>query len=586
MPVTYEEVTKPIALDETLQRTNQILERGLERIAEELTDAADHAAYDAIFQSILDGSNTTSVFESWAPRAVAAMVQGENRYDILERFFSMLAHTGQHKTYTLRYYDDAVSGATEMTPMDDLAAMAAPAQLCTEATVAVQDWADEDPMTWYVRANALSLQDGTMNVIAIEGIDNAFDISGELAPVYTFSLALWIHTSNDGEYNYKSWRTTRAGGFRPYAGDVAPDGTKRIMTWHPSFGGGLSSSGGLTSGAGKAPYNRASANTGLTKARITSLYEGLWCDCDSEWLLDMWQLRHWDLENSGIAEGCTNYNYQYVVALEEEDTKRVLLTEAQAANFLVGSSVMLGTHPEGTNTDRNTAANWDVCDNVRILAIDTVEIDGTTYGALNLDLEEGVDIPATGYVSTAPWYSGETEKLPDHKDGCPISLTSGKTPLRVAGVEVLDGAYAIGLDPLWNVTASENDDGSFDYEVFQCRDSENLAGSITENYESTGIKVNVPASTWNWIKRFVSNTLGVLMPEVFGGSSTTYFKSAFYRTGSAGVRAPWRFGALGSTTGAGLACAYGYYNPGTAGWHGRPRLSGSGKKRGEWTEAA
>ena len=568
MPGTYEEITEPVALDSTLQKTNQILEK----IAEEMTDAADHAAYDAIFQSILDGTNTTSVFESWAPRAVAAMVTGENRYSVLERFFSMLAHVSQHKTYTLRNYDDDISGATTMTAMDDLAAMTAPAQLCTEETTEVADWADEDPMTWYVRANALSLQDGTMNVLAIEGIDNAFDISGELAPVYTFSLALWIHTSNDGEYNYKSWRTTRAGGFRPYAGDVAPDGTKRIMTWHPSFGGGLSASGGLTSGAGKKAYNRASANTGLTKARITSLYEGLWCDCDSEWILDMWQLRHWDLENSGIAEGCTNYNYQYTVALAEEDTKRVLLTVSQANNFLVGSSIMLGTHPEGTNTDRNTGANYDLCDNVRILAIDTVEIDGITYGALHLDLEEEITIPATGYISTAPWYSGETEKLPGHKDGCPVSLTSGKTPLRVMGVEVLDGAYVLGLDPLWQCTANE-DLGGFDYEVFECSDSENLAGSITANYQSTGITVNVPASGWNWIKRFVSNTLGVLMPEVFGASSSTYMKSAFYRTGSAGVRAPWRFGNLNNTTNAGLAGANGNNNPSNTNWNGRPRIS-------------
>lgn len=57
-----------------------------------------------------------------------------------------------------------------MTAMDDLADKAA-AQLCTENTEAVEDWADEDPMTWYIRANALSLEDGTMNITYFEGED-------------------------------------------------------------------------------------------------------------------------------------------------------------------------------------------------------------------------------------------------------------------------------------------------------------------------------------------------------------------------------------------------------------------------------
>ena len=63
-------------------------------------------------------------------------------------------------------------------------------------------------MTWYIRANALSLEDGTMNITYFEGEDG-FDITGEDAPVYTFALALWIKEWNDGAYDYISFRTTR-----------------------------------------------------------------------------------------------------------------------------------------------------------------------------------------------------------------------------------------------------------------------------------------------------------------------------------------------------------------------------------------
>jgi len=562
---------------------NVLLEKihhDLERLVEEGVSPTDHAQYDAIFQAMLDGTNTTAIFEAWYPRAVAAMSSEENRFDLLERWFTMLAHAGQHTTYTLSYYVDEVSGDSTMTPMDDLANLPGPAQLCTEETEAVTDWADESPLLWYVRANALSKADGTMNVLAVEDQDAIFDVSGELAPVYTFQVALWTREWDDGTHNYKSWKTIHAANYYPYAESVDPEGKKRVMTWHPSFGGGLNSLNGLTSGAGLAPYNFASANTGLSAARRTSAHEGLWSDCDTQFALDMWQLRHWNLENSGILEGCTNYNLQHVVALGEEQTKRILLTPAQAGNFIVGSSVQLGTHPEGTNSDRSTAANHDVFNAKRIAAIETVTIDGTEYGALEIESEEPFDVPATALVSTAPWFSGNTELLPGHKDGCTISLTSGKTPIRVAGIELLDGAYAIGLDPLYNVTA--NEEGGFDYALYECRNSENLAGSITANYVDTGIRGTGIAAGWNYIKSFTRTRLGIVWPKAFGGASSTYFKSALYGSSGAGVRAPWRFGLLSSTGGAGLACALVYNTPASTHWDGRPRLSGAGKKRGEW----
>lgn len=77
--------------------------------------------------------------------------------------------------------------------------------------------------------------------------------------------------------------------------------------------------------------------------------------------------------------------------------------------------------------------------------------------------------------------------------------------------------------------------------------------------------------------------LGVLFPKLIGGSSTTYFKSAFYGTGSAGVRCPWRFANLNYGGAAGLAAGAGDAVPGNSNWHSRPRLCGAGKKRGEWS---
>lgn len=523
-------------------------------------------ALDAACRQLLDGTNTTRVFWSWYPRALAA---GEtDKYKLLSRFATAAAQAWNGKTYTLRSYDPSVSGITKMTAMDDLADKAA-AQLCTENTEAVEDWADEDPMTWYIRANALSLEDGTMNITYFEGEDG-FDITGEDAPVYTFALALWIKEWNDGAYDYISFRTTRGSGYYPDAGDVDPKNKKRPITWHATFPGGLDSKGALTSGAGIKAYNFTSATAGIQKARQKTIYEGLWNDCDTRWILRMWQLRHFDLENSNIAEGCTNYNYQYMAALPEENVKRVLLSASQAAGFIVGSTVSVGDMGAQSNKDRWNAWMRNLADLVKVSSIEKVTVNGTEYTAINLDISGTITTTATTCISTMPWHSGATEALPGHKDGCTFSLTAGKTPLRVAGVEVLDGSYTIGLDPLYDTTANEA--GGFDYTVYQCRDSQKLSGSITADYEDTGIVYSGMPSGWNYVKAFIKSKLGVLFPKLIGGSSTTYFKSAFYGANSAGVRCPWRFANLNNGGNAGLAAENGNNAPGNSNWNSRPRI--------------
>lgn len=84
----------------------------------------------------------------------------------------------------------------------------------------------------------------------------------------------------------------------------------------------------------------------------------------------MWQLRHFDLENSNIAEGCTNYNYQYMAALPEENVKRVLLSASQAAGFIVGSTVSVGDMGAQSNKDRWNAWMRNLADLVKVSSIE------------------------------------------------------------------------------------------------------------------------------------------------------------------------------------------------------------------------
>ena len=560
-------ITKPVILDETGRRIAAALEN--------LARGGDPVAIDNTFAAMLTGENTTQIFRQWWDLSNDGT---STRYERLERWFNILAKVWSGKKYTLRYYNAAASSSSVMTPMDDLADKSA-AQLCTKDTVPVADWADEDPMTWYTRFNGLSLADGTMNILAVEGVDAEFDKTGNTAPVYAVSLALWKREWSNGDYEYKSWATVNPGGYTPYSGDIDTENNKRVMTWRPAFPGGYDNQGRIGSGVGQKPFNRRSAVQANASAKTIDAYEGLWNDADAMWALDMWQLRHFNLENSDICNGCQSYNFTYTAAVSEIGVNRVIITTAEAANLLEGSNIMIGTN---ASTDRNQESSYSIADNATILSIEEVTIDETTYAAINVDTDSTFDTTAgTTQIMTAPWNSGVTEDIPDHKDGALYHLTNGKSPMRVQGVEMMSGAYDIGLDPLYNVTNFA--DGHGDYEVFECRNSENLAGSITSNYQSTGIVVTGVAQGWNWIKSYVKTKLAVMFPNFFGGSSTTYYKSGFLGARAAGVRCPWRSGNLADGSYYGLACEAGHRAPSDSAWYGRGRLGGSGKKRGEWT---
>ena len=553
-------------------------EKAAAKSAEEAKASTPASTLDGMYTAMLDGTNTQKIFKLWWPFAVT---QSENKYSCLERFAAMLDTAWGDKTYTVRNIHESVSGDASGTPLDDLADGRSAAPLVTDASTGVADWAENDPMTWYVRANAKSLADGTMEVLAVE-TEAAFDVTGETAPVYCFSPALAVKEWDDGSYLYTSWHMRAGGGYVPMAGDVALDGTHRLLTWHPAFYGGKNSAGGMTSGAGLLPMPWTSANAALPLARKLTAYDGLWCDCDTQFALMAWRLRHWTLSNSGQLEGCTYYNYQYTLAAAETGVKRVLLTKAQGTNLLVGSCVCLGERGSNTNNDRNQAYNHDVFNIAKILSVETVTVNDTEYAAVNLDLASTIDTTTTMLVSTMPWPNGTTEALPGHSDGCIGNLTNGKYPYRIAGMEMQIGSYCEELDPLWQ--ASLVDDDHWHYDVYSCRDSEKLAGSITANYQKVG-EFDLPNAnkwSWNFIRALNKMAAEAQIPTKFGGSTSTYVKAAFVSPGGAGVYAPWRFGALNAGGSCGLPGATGDCGPGASIWNGVPRLAGSGKKRGEW----
>ena len=286
----------------------------------------------------------------------------------------------------------------------------------------------------------------------------------------------------------------------------------------------------------------------------------------------MWQLKHFNLENSGIVTGCISYSAEAIVSVAETAVKRVLIPEANLSTFIVGSSVSLSSTSRG-----GTRTFW----NKKILSIETVTLDGTEYTAVSIDTDTAFNTTAGYHLSSMPWASGTTEALPGHSDGSIVSETSGKYPARIAGIETMTGTYDTGIEPLWK---NEVDPANgIDCEAYFCRDSTKLAGVLTD-YTASGIKFVGAQPEWNYIKALFKTKLGILLPSDFGGNSAGWYKSAFYVSLKAGVTAPWRYGGIRTGEYGGLACVQSLYPASATEWVAAPRLGGSGKLRGEWTE--
>ena len=240
----------------------------------------------------------------------------------------------------------------------------------------------------------------------------------------------------------------------------------------------------------------------------------------------------------------------------------------------MGSTGFVGDPGRNSNLDRGQNYMRSLADRVRVLSIETVQVGDQSYSAVNLDMDADMDVTATSYISSAPWYSGETEKVPGHHDGSPGSNTSGKYPVRIAGCEVLTGAYQVCLDPVWNTVAESN--GGLTYHAMVCRDGSKQSGSATTDREEAASHTFASGekNKWNYIKDLDEGSTESLLPAEVGSSETTYYKSAFYCASGAGVFCPWRFGNLNNYGNAGLANANGNNGPGYSGWYGAPWIAG------------
>ena len=464
--------------------------------------------------------------------------------EMLERWFgNVLVDTRVHGVTTPRY-SKSTSMIGELT--DDSAGLT-----CTPST---ESTAGSDPFAhlpqfWCLEVAAEKKADGSHEIFYVEHIDDTAKVRGGEHLCWVLQKNTYKREWQDKDYKYLKTRCTPAPGYKRWKEGTDRTGKVHEYMAHPKYYAGIDADGGITCG------------TGL------------------KFLDAMMRLKYGRKGNSGKIEGCTNYNYQYTVAVSETGVERVILTKEQAANLLVGSAVMLGIQ---SGSDRNTASNYSIFDGKLITAIETVTIETKEYSAVYVD-NGGKTFDTTAgstYLSTSPYYSGWNDNVLG-RDGSKISPTSGKEPGMIQGVEFMNGSYLIVSDELWQWSQDANENYCFD--CYKCYDQSKVGSAINENYE----KVNVPTlvfpkdtAAWTW-KYITDNAINddVLWPEATNASGSGVGVGAGFLCAPAasGVRAAWCFGYLSDGGSAGVPCRYS--NPGVSdtywsGSLGAPGLEG------------
>lgn len=569
------------ASDETLGRVASALETANTLTAAQLAGTSGAAIYDAFYAAGVTPENIDDMFVSWWHGADDGQY---TKTQLLARWFNLL---NSDKTFGTKFYNFGTSQTTQGELCDDSAEIG----VTTPSTNTVKG---KDPLHqqfafWTVEVEYEIDANGEIEIKSVAKVDSSFNRGGTNGMVGVAQKTGWLSITNDSVNWWVRYRTAQAPGYVPIAEGVSPvDNKPRAFVVHAKYMGGKGADGKPTSASGLAPLNYSwSHNSQIAEWRKRGAnYAGI-SICDIFFRILMFWLKYAKKGNSGTMEGCTSYNFQYKCAVAETGVTRVLLTEAQAKNLLVGSSVIVGDVGSGTSTDRGVASMYKCAKNVRILSIVSTVVEETTYYAVNLETDTPFDTTTDTYISTMPWWSGSCDDVLG-VDGSPTSCTNGKEPFIIQGLESQIGAYAVVADIIDTITVSE-DSTTMTINPATVRLAKNIAQSKSANYVDTNKPLTIPKpESWAW--HFIGDLAydkahpEFTLPSIVdnGANSGNGFKSAVRVPPSGGVCGWLSWSGLSGYSSCGLACADLACGLGNANWYIAAGAPGSGANRGEW----
>ena len=450
---------------------------------------------------------------------------------------------------------------------------------CTPSTKVTANTDDYDnlPLFACVDCNVWLDSAGKPHIPAIDGIAGNFKRSDPSKIVGVLQMTGWKKAWVDTTAGYYGWDYTDLigqPGFTPLPEAVElADNSVRPWVVHGKYGFGPD---WVCCSGQKSRIFDVSHNSQLSG--VHTKWGNQYCgttSADDAFLKLMLYLKYGRLDTDRVLHGCCNYNYDYSPAVAETDVQRILLTTAQAANLIVGSTVHLSTTARGGTVK---------ADRVKITKIETVNVGGTDYGAVYVDNGGVTFSPATtDHLCTIAWHTGSTDGVLGNDGG--IDPTNDKYPVKIQGIEYMLGYYEVMGDTM----LVYGDNGGVNCMTpWVCRDATKLATSKTSDYKCAHGIPTPGSSAWQYPKQMRE---GSTLPELIfpidaGGSSSAGPRDGMYTLNATSGAYEWlRFGSLNyGLTIAGLSCGDGVRGLGNASWGIGGRLSVTGN-RGEFQAA-
>ncbi len=479
---------------------------------------------------------------------------------LLQRWFGNVLYDDRVHGVKFPLFATSTSSIGELT--DDSVGLS-----CTPSTASVANRDDFAylPQFWTLEVSMERLEDGNHEILKVEHIDDIADIrSGKYGLCQVLQKNTWMREWKDASYHYMQMccNPEDKTGWHTWPQGTNRNGRVHAYIANPKYYAGVGADGLYTCGTGLPAINYTSHNTGVTNWRKRGAqYSGAAGNL-LKWQMAMIWLKYAKKGNSGTIEGCSSYSFQYTAAVSETNVERILLTQAQAANLIVGSTVHIGDTGTGTSTDRGVASMYGICKSKRIKSIETVTISGTTYSAVNID-NGGVKfstVAGTTYISTMPYHSGHNDGVKGY-DGSRTNYTNGKEPGLIQRTEFQNGAYLILSDELWQW--GQDASGNYTFDCYVCHDQSKVTtdGTISANYtKQSDLTLVFPSGTaagWQYIEDLaIADDPGVIWPakvSTVAGSGTGVKDGFYVSPATSGVRAAWCCCDLDDYGAAGLA---------------------------------
>ena len=484
---------------------------------------------------------TDNIARAMAARAQQGAENAQKQLDKMNSNETMLANyfalrrTG--KVFTTKVYNYNTSTSPVGVKMNANTGMVA--KPSTNTTVGQDDYGQYG-LFQHFTCNFSVDENGFNHIDALVGQDG-FSKYGKVQ-VGEVTMSAWFGielTPESTLYHYSDSRSDLTP--YPMRESVNPDGTISPYMIHNKYTAG-DIDGAPYSSAGLAPANGCQA----TEAKKPISYAGMiaymhklgkhYCGSTS-WDLFYRQLmmiiKYATTHSQSIMAGCTSYNNQNQNLVAETGVKRVVLTKAQAAGYVVGSY------------DRYNALVHNKAYSAQITKIEAVDDNNS---AVYVDAPAAFDTTLTTWITTMPWRSGATDAVLG-SDGSPNSNTDGKDPYKIQGIETCVGAYEVLANVVMDIVTGA--DGNPARDVYVCTDASALSTNIATvraNYKKAVAQAAYTAGSWKYISEETTDaSLGIMIPTGTAAGSSTGFADGLYTdAGTSGQREWLALGALNS----------------------------------------